>query len=225
MLLATSMAPPLCGEAAAFLAFVLPAMPNHLYIKSRSLSARYPLIRSHILWLHQCSASFLLLPADTHGAGQGRCELQSHQTPESHQAAGTRCWHWALSCCGEQQHPTQSQCWALSSALGLLLAGLRCQTDPCHRRGWEGNYRRPLWSWAISKGKPCLSLNESLAESECWGCPHHCTVRDAPCFSCCHTGRIIVWDPSTTNPLLDLQAPHEWNSRKDKNNTTGRAAR
>lgn len=209
MLLGTSMAPPLCGEAAVFLAFVSPAMPNHLYIKSRSLSARYSLIRSRFLWLHQCSASFLLLPTATRGANTMAIV---GQTPASHGLAVTQGWHcplppvspaWAVG--------SRSQPWALLQ-LGLLLAGLRYRTDPSPRRGCRGNYQRPLWSWAISKGKHCLSLKEPWIR-RCWGCPHHCTIKEALCFSSCYTGRNIVWVPSTTNPLLDLQAPHKWNNR------------
>lgn len=188
MLLATSMAPPLCGEAAVSLAFVLAAMPDHLYIKSRSLSARYTPIRSRGFMIPSVFSQF---PAPAyrharHGAGQGWHQLQSHRWPKPREPLG---WHCPMSLrvgCGEQGHPctAQSQPWAW----------------PSHTRG---DLSRPSWSWAISEGKRSQPERILAWIWRCWGCPHRCTIRDAPCFPSCYVGRNIVWDP-----LLHLQAPH-----------------
>lgn len=214
--------------------FCVTSNAQPLYIKSRALSARYTPIRSRFLWLHQCSASFLLCLQTRTALGKGGANTRAIVGPTP--VSQGWLWHgvalppvspgWAV---GSRSIPcgAQSQPWALLQ-LGLLRAGLGYQTDPSHRRGCRGNYQNPSWSWAFKR--KVLSQPEGILARiwKCWGCPHHCTIKDAVCFSSCYTGRNIVWDPSTTNPLLDLQAPHEWNNREDKNmknNNKGRAAR
>lgn len=155
MLLATSMAPPLCGEAAVSLAFVLAAMPDHLYIKSRSLSARYTPIRSRGFMIPSVFSQF---PAPAyrharHGAGQGWHQLQSHRWPKPREPLG---WLWH----GGGTAPCPSG-WAVGSR--VTPAQHRASPGPGHLTR-EGIYRT-LREAEPSLKERGLSLRESWLES------------------------------------------------------------
>lgn len=102
-----------------------------------------------------------------------RCRARATWTPEpllaKHLWATSWLWHSGGTAplppvspsvgCGQQDQP----CRAQSQPRACCLQG--SGTKQIHLTG-EGNYRRPLWGWAISEGKCCLSLRQSWLESE-----------------------------------------------------------
>lgn len=164
---------------------------------------------------------FPAFPTNTHA----RCWARATQTPEPSMAkhpwaiglALTQGWHcppapcvpqrglWGAGSLHAQHRANPGLC---HDTLGLLLSGLRYQTHPSHRRGWREKLSMSFMKLSNLKRK--VSQPERILAWiwKSWGCPHHCTIRDVPWFFPCYTGKNIVRDPSTKNPLLDLQAPH-----------------